>query len=73
MRIVPIDMRVFAGDKILRATNRIITIDMITKEALRIAHEGMGFIDTIDRHYDILTHYETIRVKPPSKHALSNG
>lgn len=32
--------------------NTNLTIDMITKEALRIAHEKLAFIGTIDRSYD---------------------
>jgi hypothetical protein len=34
------------------ATNTLLTIDMITREALRIAHEKTKFIATTDRSYD---------------------
>ena len=34
------------------ATNTLLTIDMITREALRIAHEKATFIGTINRSYD---------------------
>jgi hypothetical protein len=32
--------------------NSLVTIDMITREALRIAHEKIKFIGTVDRQYD---------------------
>jgi len=32
--------------------NSLVTIDMITREALRIAHESCQFISTTDRQYD---------------------
>lgn len=33
-------------------SNSLVTIDMITREALRIAHEKSQFISTVDRQYD---------------------
>jgi hypothetical protein len=32
--------------------NSLVTIDMVTREALRVAHEKLQFIGTIDRQYD---------------------
>lgn len=32
--------------------NSLLTIDMITRESLRIAHEKLSFIGTVDRQYD---------------------
>src|SRR5574343_652760 len=33
-------------------SNSLVTIDMVTREALRIAHESCSFINTTDRQYD---------------------
>ena len=33
-------------------SNTVVTIDMVTREALRIAHEQCQFIGTVDRQYD---------------------
>ena len=33
-------------------SNSLVTIDMVTREALRIAHEKCQFIGTVDRQYD---------------------
>lgn len=33
-------------------SNSLLTIDMVTREALRIAHEKTAFIGTVDRQYD---------------------
>lgn len=33
-------------------SNTLLTIDMITREALRVAHEKLTFIGTVDRQYD---------------------
>ena len=32
--------------------NSLLTIDMVTREALRVAHEKAQFIGTVDRQYD---------------------
>lgn len=32
--------------------NSLVTIDMVTREALRVAHEKLQFIGTVDRQYD---------------------
>ena len=33
-------------------SNSLVTIDMVTREALRVAHESCKFIATTDRQYD---------------------
>ena len=33
-------------------SNSFVTIDMVTREALRVAHESCQFINTTDRQYD---------------------
>jgi hypothetical protein len=33
-------------------SNSLVTIDMVTREALRVAHESCQFIGTVDRQYD---------------------
>lgn len=33
-------------------SNTLLSVDMITREALRIAHEKLSFISTVDRQYD---------------------
>jgi hypothetical protein len=59
--------------------NSLVTIDMITREALRIAHEKSSFISTTDRQYDdayaktgakIGT---TLRVRKPNKYVRTTG
>ena len=37
-------------------------IDMVTKEALRIAHEKLTFISTVDRQYDKSFEYEGLLI-----------
>ena len=32
--------------------NTLTTIDMVTREALRVAHESLSFLGTVDRSYD---------------------
>jgi hypothetical protein len=60
-------------------SNSLVTIDMITREALRIAHEKSQFIATTDRQYDdsfgktgakIGT---TLRVRKPNKYVRTTG
>ena len=60
-------------------SNTLVTIDMITREALRIAHEKCQFIGTVDRQYDdsfgktgakIGT---TLRVRKPNKYVRTTG
>jgi hypothetical protein len=59
--------------------NSLVTIDMITREALRVAHESCSFISTTDRQYDdsfaktgakIGT---ALRVRKPNKYVRTQG
>ena len=59
--------------------NSLVTIDMITREALRIAHEKCQFIGTTDRQYD--DSYgktgakigSTLRVRKPNQYTRTTG
>lgn len=59
--------------------NSLVTIDMVTKEALRIAHEKSQFIGTTDRQYD--DSYgntgakigSTLRVRYPNQYSRTTG
>lgn len=59
--------------------NSLTTIDMITREALRIAHEKCAFIGTVDRQYD--DSYaktgakigNTLRVRKPNQYSRTTG
>lgn len=59
--------------------NTLVTIDMITREALRIAHEKSQFIGTTDRQYD--DSYgksgakigSTLRVRKPNQYVRTQG
>ena len=60
-------------------SNSLVTIDMVTREALRIAHEKAQFIGTTDRQYDssfaktgakIGT---TLRVRKPNQYVRTTG
>ncbi len=59
--------------------NNFKVIDMITKEALRIAHEKLAFIGTIDRQYDDsfkqtgAKHGQTLRVREPNQYKRTQG
>lgn len=55
-------------------------IDMVTREALRIAHEKLAFIGTIDRQYDASfkdngkgKHGSTLRVREPNQYTRRQG
>jgi len=59
--------------------NSLVTIDMVTREALRVAHEQCQFIGTVDRQYDdsfantgakIGT---ALRVRKPNKYTRTTG
>ncbi len=60
-------------------SNTLSTIDMVTREALRIAHEKLAFIGTIDRSYD--DQYankgfkigDTLRVRNPNQYVRRQG
>ena len=59
--------------------NTLSTIDMVTRESLRIAHEKLSFLGTIDRSYDsqyAKTGYkigDTLRVRDPNQYVRRKG
>jgi len=59
--------------------NSLLTIDMITKEALRLAHEKMSFVGTINRQFDSEFGRssgkigDTLRIKLPSQYSRRKG
>jgi hypothetical protein len=59
--------------------NTLSVIDMVTREALRIAHEKATFIGTIDRSYDDsfaktgAKHGSTLRVRNPNQYTRRQG
>ena len=59
--------------------NSLLTIDMITKEALRLAHEKMTFVGTINRQFDSEFGKssgkigDTLRIRLPSQYARRKG
>jgi hypothetical protein len=60
-------------------SNTLLTIDMITKEALRLAHEKATFIGTINRQFDDSFGNEgakigdTLRIRYPSQYTRRTG
>jgi hypothetical protein len=60
-------------------SNQIVTIDMVTREALRIAHEKLQFVGTVDRQYD--DSYgrtgakigSALRVRKPNQYTRTQG
>jgi len=60
-------------------SNTTVTIDMITREALRIAHEKCAFISTTDRQYDDAYGKtgakigSALRVRKPNKYVRTTG
>lgn len=60
-------------------SNTNVTIDMVTREALRIAHEKLAFIGTIDRQYDDsfaktgAKNGSTLRVRMPNQYTRRQG
>ena len=60
-------------------SNTLVTIDMITREALRIAHEKSQFIATTDRQYDDSFAKtgakigQTLRVRRPNQYLRTTG
>jgi hypothetical protein len=60
-------------------SNTLVTIDMVTREALRIAHESCAFINTTDRQYDSsfantgAKNGSTLRVRKPNKYVRTQG
>ena len=62
------------------SANTFKVIDMVTREALRIAHEKLAFIGTIDRQYDDSfkqngkgKHGATLRVREPNQYTRRQG
>lgn len=59
--------------------NSLVTIDMVTREALRIAHESCSFIDTVDRQYDSsfantgAKNGASLRVRKPNQYTRTQG
>lgn len=59
--------------------NSLLTIDMITREALRVAHESCQFIGTVDRQYDDQFAKtgakigSTLRVRKPNAYTRRQG
>ena len=58
--------------------NTLLTIDMITKEALRLAHEKASFLGTINRQFDSSWSSEgktgdTLRIRLPSQYVRTQG
>lgn len=59
--------------------NTFAVVDMVTKEALRIAHEKTSFIGSIDRQYDDSFKQNggkigsTLRVREPNKYTVRTG
>lgn len=60
-------------------SNSLLTIDMVTREALRIAHEKLTFIGSIDRSYDDsfaktgAKQGSTLRVRMPNQYTRRTG
>jgi hypothetical protein len=63
------------------ATNNVFKVtDLVAKESLRIAHEKLQFIGTVDRQYDesfttgrASPHGSTLRVKSPNQYTRRVG
>lgn len=59
--------------------NSLVTIDMITREALRVAHESCQFVGTVDRQYDDSFAKtgakigQTLRVRKPNQYVRTQG
>lgn len=59
--------------------NSLVTIDMVTREALRIAHEKCQFIGSVDRQYDDSFAKtgakigQTLRVRKPNQYTRTQG
>lgn len=59
--------------------NSFVVTDLVASEALRIAHESLSFIGTVDRQYDPSfkqtggKHGSTLRVKSPNKYTRRQG
>lgn len=60
-------------------SNTLLTIDMITKESMRVAHEALQFLGTVDRQYDDSFAKtgakigSTLRVRKPNQYTRTQG
>ena len=60
-------------------SNTLLTVDMVTREALRVAHESCQFINTTDRQYDSSFAQtgakigSSLRVRKPNKYVRTTG
>lgn len=60
-------------------SNALVTIDMVTREAQRVAHESLSFLSTIDRSYDDsfaksgAKNGSTLRVRAPNQYVRRQG
>lgn len=60
-------------------SNSFKVVDMVTKEALRIAHEKLTFIGTVDRQYDDsfkqtgAKHGSSLRIREPNRYTRRQG
>lgn len=59
-------------------SNSFVVTDLVAREALRIAHEKLAFIGTVDRQYDETfkgdpKHGATLRVKSPNQYTRRQG
>lgn len=59
-------------------SNTNLTIDMITREALKVAHEKLTFLGTVDRQHDAsfngpVQHGSTLRIREPNKFIRRTG
>ncbi|MBK7550116.1 MAG: hypothetical protein IPI20_21115 [Rhodoferax sp.] len=60
------------------AGNDFVVTDLVAREALKIAHEKLAFIGTVDRQYDASfsgdpKHGATLRVMSPNKYTRRQG
>lgn len=61
------------------ATNSLLTIDMVTNEALRVLHQKLRFVKTINRQYDdsfAVTGAkigQTLRIRKPPQYTVTTG
>jgi len=61
------------------ATNTLLTVDMITNEALRVLHQKLNFIGTVDRQYDDQFAKtgakigSTLRIRKPAQYTVRTG
>ena len=61
--VMPTDEEVL--DVVAGQGNTLLTIGMITREAMRILHENRSFVGTINRQFDEAFTGETMRIRRP--------